>query len=63
MVITIITIQQRKIEYVVSLKNDVKTNDSVIIDKPYRKSKRKISMPSASPNNFAAEIKNTKHCY
>ena len=45
------------------LNNSVKTNDSVVMDKPYRKSRKKIIMPSVSPYILNAEIKNTKQCY
>ena len=45
------------------LKNSVKTNDSVIMDQPYRKSSKKIIMPLVSPYNLNAEIKNTKQFY
>ena len=40
--------------------NGMKANDSVIMDKPYRKSRKKIITPSVSPYILISEIKNNK---
>ena len=45
------------------LKNCIKTNDSAIMDKPYRRSRKKIIAPSVSPYILSTEIKNNKQYY
>ena len=40
----------------------MKTNDSAILDKPYRKSRKKIT-PLVSSYIVSTEIKNNKQCY
>ena len=45
------------------MKPFVKTNDGIIMDKPYRTSKRKIMLQSVPPNILDSKTKNTKQCY